>query len=277
MKFISKLLNKARYSALVALGSLALQSSSAVFGMQGSNVSSSAAPNSNKNITDLSYLALNGNGQVKEDFLACYVPLHKLQGLEIKDCGAKLDLQTLFIKVMLLCQNLRQFNLVNNCLTALPVVIGNFENLQSLNLENNLLKTLPDSIGQLKNLQALNFSNNPLTNLPSTIGKLTKLKYLLLIDCKLIVLPQAIGQLTNLEILNLTRNQLIALPAAIGQLTNLNILKLSGNQLTELPATINKLMSAQIYLYGNQFADDEVTQQMFAGLIARGIRVYVYN
>ena len=73
---------------------------------------------------------------------------------------------------------LRELNLNNNKLTALPESIGALVGLKELILNGNQLTALPESIGALVGLKELRLCCNQLTALPESIVALTALTWL---------------------------------------------------------------------------------------------------
>lgn len=72
-------------------------------------------------------------------------------------------------------QSLRQLNLVNAGIMALPSVLGQYGSLREMRLSNNKLTALPRELGFLKNLQVLAADHNQLVSIPSKLPLLTGL------------------------------------------------------------------------------------------------------
>ena len=78
---------------------------------------------------------------------------------------------------------LRDLQLQNNKLQALPSGIGSMSNLKKLNVSSNKLPELPATIGDLNNLTYLNVGNNLLTTLPDTLCGLLSVGFSINIEC----------------------------------------------------------------------------------------------
>ena len=187
------------------------------------NMSLNRLPDSIGNLTNLTYLVVDGNSLTS-----------------LPDWIGNLT-------------NLTYLNVDDNQLTTLPDSIGNLTNLEVLSVFVNQMTTLPDSIGNLTNLNTLYIGSNQLTTLPDSIGNLTNLDYLNVGYNNLTTLPDSIGNLTNLTYLNLSSNQFTTLPDSIGNLTNLEKLYLDDNQFTTLPDWIENMTNLkELNVGGNE-------------------------
>ncbi|XP_077019340.1 leucine-rich repeat and death domain-containing protein 1 isoform X5 [Tamandua tetradactyla] len=72
--------------------------------------------------------------------------------------------------------HLKELDISNNAIRALPRNIGELRSLVSLNASNNQISYLPTSFLSLNDLQQINLSENNLTALPSGIYNLFSLK-----------------------------------------------------------------------------------------------------
>ena len=139
--------------------------------------------------------------------------------------------------------NLRELNLPDAQIRALPPSIGNLISLTALNLYHNKLCSLPAGLGKLIALKTLNLGNNELTQLPAALLRLPRLETLALYENQLASLPADVGQLPHLRHLFLSNNQLTALPPELGKCRQLESLRLDYNPLIMLPETIGNLDS----------------------------------
>ncbi|MEM1292056.1 MAG: COR domain-containing protein [Cyanobacteria bacterium P01_H01_bin.162] len=158
-------------------------------------------------------------------------------------------------------ENIVEFDLSDQGLTAIPSAIGRLTNLRSLNLSGNHLEELPDAIGDLVYLEELDVSNNELTDVPKELGELLQLENLNLSQNQLTAMPKELGQLSSLNRLDLSDNQLTVLPKELGQLTDLEELYIFRNQLTELPKELGQLQNlVMLSLYQNHLT--QVPQEL---------------
>ncbi len=150
---------------------------------------------------------------------------------------------------------IKQLDLSDKQLHALPEELGQLVNLERLYLEKNHLITLPQTIGKLKKLTDLVVNENDLDSLPSSIGQLAALDFLDLSHNELSKLPASFGQLRLLNQLNIEHNQLDSLPPSIGNLTNLAELNVSHNSLTGIPREFIQLRSLKSLSLGRNEID----------------------
>lgn len=184
--------------------------------------------------------------------------LRRLQTLEVRHCGLDslpptvsqlIGLQRLIVYANTLrslprlgqLRALREVDVSNNQLTALPDDIGRLTQLNTLNIDNNRLIRLPASFVRLIRLKQLWLSNNQIERLPDGFGKLRKLHALTIGDNQLTELPPDMGLLASLKFLSIGRNRLRTLPASFTKLKGLTDLHIEHNELQTLPADIGVL------------------------------------
>ena len=126
--------------------------------------------------------------------------------------------------------------------------------LRNLDLSNNRITAIPSWIGNFKSLKTLKLSNNRLTRLPSEIGQLVKLETLIISGNILSDLPATMANLKNLKELDASRNKLTQFPVMLGQLRHLNSADLSSNQITNVPDGVEALQLTELNLNQNQIS-----------------------
>jgi|GEM_PF-4917376 len=114
--------------------------------------------------------------------------------------------------------------------------------LKELNLDENNLNALPDNITKLKNLEVLSLYNNDLGTVSEAPVFLPDIAELNLGSNRFDVLPNIVFQLKNTKKLNISDNNLRTISDKIGQLKQLTHLDLSGNLLRNLPKTFVDLI-----------------------------------
>ena len=125
---------------------------------------------------------------------------------------------------------LRNLDLSNNKLTAIPNWIADFKSLKTLNLSGNLISYLPEDIGQLTKLENLIVSKNRLSG----------------------ALPESLAKLKNLKELDASGNQILIFPVSLAGLNNLNSLDLSSNKISAIPDGLGELKVTELSLNQNQ-------------------------
>jgi len=132
--------------------------------------------------------------------------------------------------------------------------------LRNLDLSNNRIPALPSFIASFKLLKTLNLSGNRLTDLPPVLGQLHKLETLML-SCNLIQkVPDNLGaELKNLKDLDLSNNRLTQVPMSLCHCSKLDVINLSGNRITSVPDsqgnhTVDKFQVTEMNLNQNQIA-----------------------
>jgi len=173
------------------------------------------------------------------------------------------DLSVLILEIAIVLPQLKELNLDENNLNALPSNITDLKNLEVLSLYNNKLGTvgaalvslpdiaelnlgsngfnvLPDIIFQLKNTKKLNLSENNLRTISDKIGQLKQLTHLDLSGNLLRNLPKTFVDLIKLSDLKLCNNLIEFFPSALTSLPLLRTLDLSQNKLRGLPTEFGK-------------------------------------
>ncbi|XP_062898569.1 leucine-rich repeat and death domain-containing protein 1-like [Mobula hypostoma] len=97
----------------------------------------------------------------------------------------------------------------------LPDELCNLTNLKELDISNNELKAIPARIGEMKNLEKLVAAYNNITYLPKSLTELVKLKCINIRGNKLSSLPSDFGQLQSLEEIDLKENLLVRPPKLV--------------------------------------------------------------
>lgn len=139
----------------------------------------------------------------------------------------------------------RELDLSNWGLTALPPEIGQLPGLERLYLYGNELSALPAELGRLTALTELNVGHNRLTRLPEVLWQLTSLRQLHLHQNGLSELTEALTCLSHLEVLNVHASFLTTLPDWLPRLSCLKVLYLGnafgGCPLRHLPECLRHL------------------------------------
>jgi hypothetical protein len=125
---------------------------------------------------------------------------------------------------------------------------GSLRGVKELDLSDCALSALPAEMGDLSQLERLNAANNPmLSSLPESFARLRKLRIAFFLGCGFSDVPLVLGSLPELFMLSFKSNRVArvaerALPARLGWLI------LTDNVLEELPASLptglRKLMLA---------------------------------
>jgi Leucine-rich repeat (LRR) protein len=176
---------------------------------------------------------------------------------------------------LFLMTNLKELELVNTRIGALPARLAEFPNLTKVTLLNNRprrrlklaknktvtdlsiqddeLDLRPRTYRKYSSLKSLDLSRNNLTRFPTLRGT-SKLRRLVLTDNQLTLEDLRRG-LPKLEELVMTTNKVRHLPPVVGQFTGLRKLNLNANQIETLPKEIGALQNLeQLSLYKNNVA-----------------------
>ena len=131
-------------------------------------------------VTSLAALAATNRAEV--------VRLYLRGGNEKLEAGALADLP-----------NLRELDLSERRLAAVPQDVFALSALERLWLARNALAEMPAALAQLPALLYLNLDGNRLTAVPAALGAAPKLRYLRLNDNQLTALPDGLGALKELR------------------------------------------------------------------------------
>ena len=137
--------------------------------------------------------------------------------------------------------NLRELDLSERNLTAVPEEVFAMKSLEHLYLVRNEFKELPDALATLPALTYLNLDGNKLTGVPESLGGAVKLKWLRLNENQIVSLPDSLGKLGDLRRFYARRNRLKEVPAFLKSCTRLEDLALDGNFIAEVPDWLVKL------------------------------------
>lgn len=137
---------------------------------------------------------------------------------------------------MFLAPTLTELSLQSRLPMYLSPEIGAFVALRDLDISQNWMAALPAEITKCTALQTLDASRNKLEALPAKVGRWARLRKLDLHTNALTALPDSFCGLTALTELNLHGNQLVCLPEGFWGLTALTTLTLHHNRLESLPA-----------------------------------------
>ncbi|CDW80864.1 leucine rich repeat family protein [Stylonychia lemnae] len=134
--------------------------------------------------------------------------------------------------------------------------------IRQIDVRNNRLCAIPDSICDLPHLWKIRLDYNYLLELPENIGYLPKLEYFSASQNKISQLPQSLVSLgTKLGVLQFNDNQLKSLPKDFGKLSELRSLLLHNNHLWEIPTSISrmaKLSEFSLDWFGYHFRDRQI-------------------
>ena len=137
--------------------------------------------------------------------------------------------------------NLRELDLSERQLAAVPEEVFAMKSLEHLYLVRNEFKELPDALATLPALTYLNLDGNKLTGVPESLGGAVKLKWLRLNENQIVSLPDSLGKLGDLRRFYARRNRLKEVPAFLKSCTRLEDLALDGNFIAEVPDWLVKL------------------------------------
>jgi Leucine-rich repeat (LRR) protein len=93
----------------------------------------------------------------------------------------------------------RELNLYNLGLRAIPSQISRFTGLQELNFERNQISVIPSSIGELQELEVLNFDDNQISEIPGSIVRCQKLSMLSLRGNPITQIPASVSNCEHLK------------------------------------------------------------------------------
>lgn len=133
-------------------------------------------------------------------------------------------------------EELRELNLSNKGIDALPEELTKLQNLEFLILCDNNLETIPGWISKLQKLKALHLANNKISTLPKEIFDIKTLVDFSLHGNKLTTLPKEIGNLTNLMQLCISNNDISKLPYSIVNLKRIRSLQIENTLIKHIPA-----------------------------------------
>ena len=133
-------------------------------------------------------------------------------------------------------EELRELNLSNKGIDALPEELTKLQNLEFLFLCDNNLETIPSWISKFKKLRALHLSNNKISTLPKEIFDIKTLADFCLHGNRLTTLPEEIGNLTNLMQLSISNNDISELPHSIVNLKRIRSLQIENTPIEHIPA-----------------------------------------
>lgn len=192
-----------------------------------------------RSATNLTSLSLAGNplgSSSMRPLLACA----NLETLDLSATGRTAD--SIPEELGSSLPNLRQLELTNNKLDAVPPGLLNMPALERLDLSDNAIVVLPDAIAGWTGLVMLNVSRNKLLALPAAVGSLTTLRTLYANHNGIVELPVEMARLTKLQQLRLAGNALASVPAEVLKgCKAIRTLKLHDNQLKTLPAAVHGL------------------------------------
>jgi len=136
------------------------------------------------------------------------------------------------------------------------------KNLRNLDLSNNKLGALPENVGNFKMMKTLMISKNKIQSIPEDVGKMTKLENLNVSYNLLQSIPSSFQQLKNIREVNLSHNQISNFPLSLLNLKHLNVLDLTSNKITSVPSEVARLEATELVLNCNQirFIAPEVSQ-----------------
>jgi Leucine-rich repeat (LRR) protein len=148
---------------------------------------------------------------------------------------------------------LRDLDLAENWMAALPAQITKCTALQTLDASSNKLEALPEKVGRWTRLRKLDLHTNALAALPDSFCGLTALTELDLHANQLVHLPEGFAALTALRTLTLHNNCLEGLPAMHG--TEVRHVTLHHNRLESLPAELVAGLGGAVDLSHNRFRE----------------------
>ncbi|ODN04925.1 Leucine-rich repeat-containing protein 57 [Orchesella cincta] len=142
-------------------------------------------------------------------------------------------------------KTLRNIDLSENRISAIPQNISTFVNLKNLNLNSNQIEAIPFEIGQLTKLETLSLANNRINDVPPTLAHLQKLRNVNLrfnLDSDsnaLTSFPTVLCALKLLTVLDLSQNGITSVPDGVGDLQVVELI-LSQNRIRSINKDISK-------------------------------------
>ena len=137
--------------------------------------------------------------------------------------------------------NLRQLDISELKLKAVPSSVFGLKALEHLYLARNQLEAVPDALGAMPALTYLNLDGNRLAAVPASLAGAKALRWLRLNENRLQSLPPELGALTEMRRIYLKRNQLAAVPEVVKAWPLLEDLLLDGNPIETLPDWVTAL------------------------------------
>ncbi|MCB9497790.1 MAG: hypothetical protein H6686_12960 [Fibrobacteria bacterium] len=128
-------------------------------------------------------------------------------------------------------------------LDSLSGAIGSLGFLREIDLRENRIAALPASLARLPRLSALFLSRNPMAAFPDVLRGADSLRILAMDSTSLEALPAWVGELGNLWYLGLGWNQLDSLPEGLSRLSRLSSLAIQRNRIVALPEGIHRMDS----------------------------------
>lgn len=122
-----------------------------------------------------------------------------------------------------------QLTLSFNKIEVLPDEIATLTLLRDLDLEDNLLTAIPAALCKCRRLRSLKANNNHIDRLPDNLGDLHLLEELVLNDNRMVTLPESLARCDVLHTIDLRRNLLESVPTGYGAIETLRHLRLDGN------------------------------------------------
>jgi len=135
-----------------------------------------------------------------------------------------------------------------------PELVQVAGSLRNLDLSNNKLNALPVNLGAFKILKSLNISKNRIVDIPQQIESLVKLEILNLSYNGLQKIPDGFSKLKNLKEVDLSHNSLTEFPTCLSGLKHLNVVNLTKNKITQILEEVKGVEATEINLNENQIS-----------------------
>eukprot|EP00088_Acartia_fossae_P015157 TRINITY_DN18259_c0_g2_i1.p1 TRINITY_DN18259_c0_g2~~TRINITY_DN18259_c0_g2_i1.p1 ORF type:complete len:241 (+),score=51.51 TRINITY_DN18259_c0_g2_i1:41-763(+) len=146
-------------------------------------------------------------------------------------------------------------NFTDKGLEKFPPELGQVAgSLRNLDLSNNKLTALPQTLGSYKILKSLNVSRNRIVEIPQQIENLIKLEILNLSFNCIQKIPHGFSKLKNLKEIDLSHNNLTEFPTSLVGLKHLNVINLTKNKITLIPEEVRGIEATEINLNENQIS-----------------------
>lgn len=173
-------------------------------------------------------------------------------------------------------ESLRKLSFYKNKLESLPDDIYNLRKLESLDLYYNELSSISSRIAEFDSLSILYLAHNKLYEVPSEIGKMRQLRELYLHHNQINSLPESFGGLSSIRTLRLNDNIIPEFPEAILKMSQIEFLDVSGNLLETLPNELSGLLNLKLFTYDKNQIDFEAVSNrhvapMVSDLVDRGV------